>query len=271
MSNFALRNEHLLQTVANHPLKAALAKCLDVAEEFSAAAEHASTNRDLSDSGRASAVQKYLRTALRDLRDARSPIEELKIKLVAKKEAVKIPPFDTTDIVGFHRRQELRAALKGLPLADRTAMLTGPNASVDFVDAALEQHQLLSGFANNPMEEKIFATVKEDRLQSLFGPQLAEIDGLETEISEASMIADTARVDIADRAGLPPPQFAKIFEAIETKTNAPWLRRDKNQAGVEQIIVVDLELNKGRPASADEIRDGKFYKDHAEYLADRAA
>ena len=49
------------------------------------------------------------------------------------------------------------------------------------------------------------------------------------------------------------------------------MRCDKNQAGDEQIIVVDLERHTGRPARVDEIRDGKYYKDYAEYLADRAA
>ena len=82
-----------------------------------------------------------------------------------KRAAVKIPPFDG-DTVGFLRRQELRAALKGMALGERQALLIGANASVDFVDAALEQYPVLSGFA---MDMKIFATIQEDRLQSLFG------------------------------------------------------------------------------------------------------
>jgi hypothetical protein len=102
----------------------------------------------------------------------------------------------------------------------------------------------------------------------LFGPQRAEIAEIETTIAEAEMIVKVARGDISAHSGLQPQQFEQFAEPIETKADAPWLRRDKNQAGDEQIIVVDLQRT-GRPASADEIRDGKYYKDYAEYLADQ--
>jgi hypothetical protein len=41
--------------------------------------------------------------------------------------------------------------------------------------------------------------------------------------------------------------------------------------GREVIRVVDLENHAARIATEREILDGKFYKDHTEYLADRAA
>lgn len=128
----------------------------------------------------------------------RTPIEDLKARAQPKRAAVKIPPFDG-DTVGFLRRQGLRAALKGMTLGERQALLTGANANVEFVDAALDQHPVLSGFANNPMEMQIFAAAQEDRLHSLFGPQLAEI---ETTIAEAELIANVARGDISRRSGV---------------------------------------------------------------------
>ncbi len=76
---------------------------------------------------------------------------------------------------------------------------------------------------------------------------------------------------MAVRSGLQTHQFEQFVKPIETKVNAPWLRQEKNHAGEERIIVVDLERHTGRPATPDEIRDGKFYKDHAEFLQDRAA
>jgi hypothetical protein len=149
----AFRNPDLHARIEKHPLKAALARCLDIAEEFHTDCEHVGMDRNLSTTGRASAIQKHLHSAIRDLRDARKPVEELKERVHTKRAAVKIPPFDD-DTVGFLRRQELRAALKGMALGERQASLIGANASVDFVDAALEQHPVLSGFANNPMEMK---------------------------------------------------------------------------------------------------------------------
>jgi hypothetical protein len=57
---------------------------------------------------------------------------------------------------------------------------------------------------------------------------------------------------------------------ITTRQIAPWLV--KNGDSVVRVRPEKFgtpELN--QPATEDEIRDGKFYKDQAEYLADRAA
>jgi hypothetical protein len=99
-----------------------------------------------------------------------------------------------------------------------------------FVAAALEQHPVLSGFANNPMETKIFAAIQEERFQSLFGPQLGEIAEIDTAIADAEMIERGPRGHFGC-SGLQPQQFEQVAKPIESKANGPWIRRDKIQAG----------------------------------------
>src|ERR1700674_4006666 len=106
------RNTDLLQKLERHPLRSHLAKALDIAEAFQGDVEFLSLNQDLSPPGRQKALQSKLRAAIRDLRDARAPIGDLQAKLEQKRKAVAMPAFDPKDVVGFLRRQELRAALR---------------------------------------------------------------------------------------------------------------------------------------------------------------
>jgi phosphoribosylformimino-5-aminoimidazole carboxamide ribonucleotide (ProFAR) isomerase len=64
--------------------------------------------------------------------------------------------------------------------------------------------------------------------------------------------------------------FTEFSTPIMNKQGAPWLKKF-TENGIEVIRVVDLENHRARAATEREILDGKYYKDHAEYLADRAA
>ena len=104
----------------------------------------------------------------------------------------------------------------------------------------------------------------------MFAPRLAEIAELEQTVAEARSIADIARNDLQNSSGMEWPTFNEFVKPVESKVNAPWLRRFTEE-GKEVIRVVDLQDHRARVATPDEIRDGKFYKDLAEYQADRAA
>jgi hypothetical protein len=231
----------------------------------------------LSPQGRDNARRAKLRAAIRDLRDARAPINELQGKLDAKRKAVAMPKFDPSDIVGFLRRQELRAALRATANAGQRALLL---EDADFCDAMLEQPPALSGLQPQQIGEDrdqgnedflLVEAAKKRRLESLFAPQLAEIDAMEKTIAEANMIADIARVDLQSNSGMDSRVFAEFVKPVESKANAPWLRKDKDWDGNERIIVIDLQNHRGRVATEDEIRDGVFFKDLAEYQASRSA
>ncbi len=267
MSTF--RNPDLLERLGRHPMKGALAKCLDVAETFIGDCERVRIDRHLSDSGRVAAVEKHLRSALRDIRDARTPVIEMKATVEAKRAAVKQPTFPADDVVGFLRRQEMRAAVRALPVAERMASLTGTGANNDIIDAVLEQPPMLTGFTD-PNLKTIYERAQQERLKSLFGPPLAEIEQLETTIAEADMIVDLAGIDMQTHSGLQPEKYAQLRQAIEAKTNAPWLKK-YIEDGKEVIRVIDIEKHYARTANIEDIKNGKYYADHAEYQADRAA
>jgi hypothetical protein len=118
MSN-NFRNADLLQKLARHPLKASLARALDTSELFAGDVEHIKLDRRLSAEGRDDARRSKLRAALRDNRDARAPLKEMQAKLEAKRKAVSMPKFDPADVLGFLRRQELRATLRTVDAGQR--------------------------------------------------------------------------------------------------------------------------------------------------------
>jgi hypothetical protein len=72
--------------------------------------------------------------------------------------------------------------------------------------------------------------------------------------------------------------FDDFARPIETRRNAPWLQKTKNVDGVELVVRIisadpgyDGKSAASRPATPDEIRDGKFYASLEEFRADRAA
>jgi hypothetical protein len=265
MANYNLRNAQLLSRMQSHPLKKSLAKALDIAEHFHGDVEFLQLDKNLSDAGRRNAREGKLRAAVRDLRDAKAPIGEMQKRLDQKRAAVAIPPFKQDDIVGFLRRQELRAAMRSMERGPRALTLQDPA----FADAMLEQPPALSGLM--PEENFLVESVKKERLAGLFGPQLAEIDALEQTLAEANSIVNVARNDLKANSGFEQQQaFEEFVKPIEAKQGAPWLRR-YTEDGREVIRWVDLEAKVASIATEDQIRDGKFYKDHAEYLADRGA
>jgi hypothetical protein len=83
MSN--IRNSQLLQRVQAHPLRSSLAKALDIAEAFAGDVQFLQLDKNLSPQGRDNARRTKLRAAIRDLRDARAPVDEMQKKLDAKR------------------------------------------------------------------------------------------------------------------------------------------------------------------------------------------
>lgn len=266
-----LRNQELFKRVESHPLRKHLAKALDLAEMYAEDASFIANNRDLSDEGRSKARTANLKKAVRDLRDARAPLQELQTRLETKRAAVEQPAFDKTDLAGVLNRQELRAALRSMSQADRSAILFGTNREIAFIDALLEQPAALSGMVTVG-ERELYHKAQEERLEELFAPQLAEVRALESSIAEAKAIIDVARNDLRQTSGLNDLAFEYVAGPIETKQNAPWLLKSKKGFGadvVDSVRVVELNGDDAtyREATADDLRDGVYYKDATEYKA----
>jgi hypothetical protein len=262
MSN--LRNAQLLQQVGAHPLKASLAKALDVAENFQGDVQFLQLDKNLSEQGRENQRSAKLRAAIRDLRDARAPLDEMQKKLDIKRKAVSLPPTDPKDILGFLKRQELRATLRSMDPGQRAVLIEDPQ----FADAMLEQPPALSGLL--PAEKFIVDAAREKRLTNLYGPQLQEIAALETTVAEARAIADVARNDLKLHSAMDDRTFTEFVRPIENRQGAPWLVKNG-----DAVMRVRPEMRGSpqlhQPATADEIREGVFYDSEAAYLASRAA
>jgi hypothetical protein len=260
-----IRNSQLLQQVGRHPLKAALARCFDVAETFQGDVEFLQLNDGLSPKGRQDALQAKLRAAIRDLRDARAPINEMQKKLEAQRAAVSMPKFDPADIVGFLRRQELRAAMRTMDRGERAVLIANDAA---FADALLEQPPSLSGLVAG--EKFIVDNAREQRLGALFGPQQAEIEALEETIKQANMIADLAHNDLKLHSEMDDRAFTEFVRPIENRQGAPWLVKHGDTV---TRVRPELRGTPGlhQPATPEEIANGVFFKDEAEFRASRAA
>jgi hypothetical protein len=276
--NNNFRNAELLGKLERHPLKASLARMLDAAEAFQGDIEYLSLNNDLSPRGRDNARRAKLRSAARDLRDAKSPIADLQKKLDAKSKAVQMPPFDRSDDYGLKLRMELRQTLKTADPGQRTLLLAKPA----YADALLETEPEASGLflaedfkgtisAEIQRDRDIVAAAKEKRLEGLFSAELAEIAELKETIDGANMIADLALVDMKLHAGMDDRAFAEFTAPIMNRRNAPWLVKIGDGAVMrvrpEKIGTPELH----QPATPEEIADGVFFKDEAEFRASRAA
>jgi hypothetical protein len=274
-----LKYFQLLQQIEKNPLRPKVAAAVDIVADFVLDAEAVGLDRRLSPEGKAEKAQGNLRKALRDLRDLRkTALDEHHAKTETMRAKVQRPTFDKSDIVGALARRELRDASRAMTFGQRSAKLAGPTRSVSFIDALLEfpDDPWVSGVdVFNPSELEIFEAAKQQRLRDHYGQLLDQIEERDAVESEARMILDVARVDIQDASKLASKDFEEIAKPIESKAGAHWLKKSTDLDGNERIIVLDLAPLPGAPtsrwATPDEIRDGKYYRDHAEYLADRAA
>ena len=265
MTTTNLRNFQLLQQVKTHPLGKVLAAALDSSEAFEGDVQALSLNQNYSAQGRAAEVRKRLRSALRDNRDFRGAVADLKTKLEQKRALVQRPPLDRTNQVAVDDRRELRTILRGMDRGARALLLSGAGADADFQDAMLEKNPLMSGLM--PDEKFLVDAAREQRLAGLFGPQLAEITELEGVVGEAEMIFDLALNDLKLHSQMDDQAFREFSTPIMNRKNAPWLLSD-GKTVCEVLPNGEATYHAGTP---DELRDGVQFPDLQAYLAARAA
>jgi hypothetical protein len=266
MSN--LRNYQLLQQVKTHPLGKTLAAALDSSEAFEGDAQALSLNQNYSAQGRDNELRKRLRVAIRDNRDARGAMTELQTRLAAKRKAVERPPLDQSQAARDDRR-EARLILRNMDRGERALLLSGAGADPDFQDAMLEKNPIYSGLLAG--EQFLVDAAKEQRLAGLYGPQQAEISELENTIAEANMIFDVALGQLKLHSAMDDRDFNDFVAPIMSRRDAPWLVRhgDGPVMRVRPELAGTPQLH--QPATAEEIADGIFFKDEAEFRAARAA
>jgi hypothetical protein len=263
------RNATLLDRIDRHahPSTAALRKaaenCFTIAENFAAHRDLLERDGQFTAQGKNARLREALtKTVAHDLRIARKPIDDARQEIERLRGGIKPVQVDSTDVVAAMERAEIRAFIRSLPSTERiAALLTQPDPKI--LDAVLSAPAALSGVA-----EQHYSAAKSAREEQLFGPQLAEIDALKAVVDEANAAATIARGDLRSVLQIEEREFSQLVDREPT----PWLVR----MGADQPVLRVRPENVGtdqlhQPATPDEIRVGRFFKDEAEYRADRAA
>lgn len=195
-------------------------------------------------------------------------MSELQTRLDTKRKATQRPPLDQSQAARDDRR-ELRTILRSMDRGQRALLLSGAGADADFQDAMLEKNPVMSGLM--PEEKFLVDAAREQRLAGLYGPQQAEISELQNVIAEANMIFDVALGQLKLHSAMDDRDFNDFVAPIMSRRDAPWLVRhgDGPVMRVRPEFTGTPQLH--QPATAEEIADGIFFKDEAEFRAARAA
>jgi hypothetical protein len=250
----------------NHPLLAGLKAILETSQSFAAKAAQVKTDAHLSVAGRAAKTEKLVKETLRELREMTVPVESKRAQLAEVVARIRPTSFDRTDLSGALLRQEMRASVKAMSLAERASVLTGEKVIPEFVDAVLEAPRQLSG-----LDENLYEQIREARLENLYASESLEAESLSNEIEDAQAILTLAKQDVAAASGLLGHEFAAPENDVASGKDSPWLRKEKNINGEEIIVVVPTAGGPARRATADEQSRGQFFANHSAYLASRAA
>jgi hypothetical protein len=245
------------------PLAKAAEKCLAIADLFAEQGKAIGLDANLSERGRAAALEIAVKSAARDLREARRPIADAQERLSEMRSRVKPTSFDKSDVASQLRHQEIRTYLRSLNTKEKVATVLEGDA--DILDAVLAAPAALSS-----MPPEIYASAKAAREQQLNGPLLAEITEFDAVIEEAAAAAGVARGALKATLNVEDATFERLVAPIEKRANGVWLL---NSGGT--ILRVRPERRGSaefqQPATETEIADGQFFTDEAAFRAAQAA
>jgi hypothetical protein len=250
-----------------HPeLRQAVMLCMSAAERLEAKRTELERGGRLTPAGQRQELVEALKKQARDWRDARVPITEAQARLKTMRAALKArPSTEPNDLVGEMRRAELRAAIAEMPAGERAAYVLG-SEDPQVAEAILGQPCFVSGLPSD-----VYEKVEAGYVQRVNARALQDIEALQAAVSAAETAAVVAKNEMARITGFEPRQFAEIFVPIENKERAPWLLK----GGADEPPLVCTVQQDGtalyRPATADEIREGVYFKDLEEYRAAMAA
>jgi hypothetical protein len=260
--SYAVRNQNILARIDRHEhpdtakLRAAAQRCLDVSERFSHKRAEVDQDTFLTRDGkRAHLIDALRKDYGRDLRDARGPLDVFAKNIAAVRDAIKPVMIDRTDVVAAMERQELRAFIRGLPHAEKTALLL-ENPDARFLDAVLDAPAALSG-----VPPEIYGRAKQAREEQIHGPVLRELEAMESLLADAQNAATIARNDLMGMIEMDERSFDRIMLPIENKQHAPWLKREG-----ESVVVIVPGESTALPATADQLRDGVYYDSAAQFF-----
>ncbi len=255
----AARNAGLLDRISDKILRASAEACLGLVENVRVHRAQLEKSGNFTEIGRAAALKEALgKQYAPQLRKIQAPIAAAQAAVEQRRAALSLPIPDKTDLAGVLDRQEIRAHLRSLSLAQRTALVF-ESKDLRISDAVISAPPELSGI---PADR--FALLHRAALDRIHGPEMKSIAEAEAIVSEARAAIQVAKNDMRQETGLDEKIFGEVMGNV--KQGAPWLVR---QADI--VLTVQPGKMVYQESTAEELATGKFYASMEDYKNDQAA
>jgi hypothetical protein len=172
------------------------------------AKKRAGDDPHLSDAGRTASVAKIAIDNIKPLTESTAGARKAARFNNDRKASLKPPTPPRDDVIGEMRRAELRAFARGLKTAERLPF------ALDHPEAVLDAPAALSG-----LPEDQFSKVRETYISAKFGPEIAEIDILDEDLSTVRAAHDLALNELRSNSGMPEREFARMVEKATRETD----------------------------------------------------
>jgi hypothetical protein len=184
-------------------LKSVVETAFALGSMVDSAKKRAADDLNLSDAGRAAHVAKIAVDTLRPLIESTAGARKASRFNADRKASLKPPTPARDDTVGEMRRAELRAFGRSLQISERLQFaLENPEAVLDAPGA-------LSGLPADQFEK-----VLQTYIAGKFGPEIAEIDTLDEDLSTVKAAHDLAMAELRSNAGISDREFSKMVEKV---------------------------------------------------------
>jgi hypothetical protein len=184
-------------------LRSTVETIFHLAGMIDSAKKHAVEDPHLSDSGRKAYVAKIAQGNVKTLTELTAATRKAVRYNTERRANLKPPTPDRNDVVAAMERQELRAHAKGLKGAERLTF------ALDHAEAILNAPAALSG-----LPDEQFSKVREIYISAKFGPEIAEIETLDEDLSTTMAAHDLAMNELRSNAGLSEREFAKMVDKV---------------------------------------------------------
>lgn len=183
----------------------------DIGDSIKVLAKNLDGDRHLTSAGRQAKVTETVRAkSMKEFAQASRAVRKALGRFEAQRAGLGLPKVDRTDAVGELRRQEIRAYVRSLPLADR--MKAARDATI--ADALLDAPPVLSG-----LEPDFHAKLQDTRVRELHGPALAELDAQERDYREVEAVAVIVRNELFQASGLSREGFEEQMRPLEAEAD----------------------------------------------------
>jgi hypothetical protein len=221
------------------------------------ASDTGKTPRGRQDALRDDLTDKYGKQLVR----ARAPVVKARAEITSRHAAMKVKPVDPADSVTELRRMEMRTYLCSLSLIERKSLALTTKSQLVLESILTADIPELAGFGQLAQDlpeirQRYFEVTDPNEIKAL-----SEMDAVVVPAEQACHIA---RNEMRSTIDIHPHDFDELMRPIEV--SGPWLTSDRRQ-----VIEIGADgFAKYRPASADDVSNGRIYNE-AEFRASLTA